>query len=146
MLIKFVTRTFYLIHLPCLHSYTHLAGPGSGGGSGGGGGGGAGGGAGGVGGGRRLFSDIPSHVQHLLEHQERQHFERASPSRRPVYRKIVSGMQGSVNPSAAAAYHLGVIYILYIIHVCTTTYTQLLNPRRIVFEVFVPLGNRVTRL
>ena len=45
---------------------------------------------------------MPAHVQHLLE--ERQHFERASPSRRPVYRKIVCGMQGSANSSMA--YHI----------------------------------------
>ena len=85
-------------------------GPGSSGGGGGGGGGGglgaaaATGGGGGGGGGRRLFSEVPVHVQHLLEHQERQHFERASPSRRPVYRKIVSGMQGS--GSFPVPYHI----------------------------------------
>ena len=69
-------------------------------------------GAGGGAGGRRLFSDMPAHVQHLLE--ERQHFERVSPSRRTVYRKIVSGMQGSANPSMA--YHLsGTVCVICIV-------------------------------
>ena len=111
-------------------------GAGGGGGSGGGGGGGSGvggvsQGAGGGAGGRRLFSDMPAHVQHLLE--ERQHFERVSPSRRTVYRKIVSGMQGSANPSMA--YHLSgtvcydnyvsevqVYYSLIIIHISVMIY------------------------
>ena len=61
---------------------------------GGGGGGGREGGGGGSAG-QRFFP--PHHMQHLLE--ERQHFERVSPSRRTVYRKIVSGMQGSAHPA-----------------------------------------------
>ncbi|CAI8013990.1 hypothetical protein GBAR_LOCUS8800 [Geodia barretti] len=99
---------------PITELLSQLSGTGSGSGGAGGGGGSGGGGSGGSGvgsmsqgagggaGGRRLFSDMPAHVQHLLE--ERQHFERVSPSRRTVYRKIVSGMQGSANPSMA--YHL----------------------------------------
>ena len=46
--------------------------------------------------GRRIPSDIPPHIQQLLE-QDRQSFERASPSRRPVYRKILIG-----NPSGSS--------------------------------------------
>ena len=42
---------------------------------------------------RRILSDVPSHIQQLLEQQERQVLERASPSRRP-YRKIVIGGGG----------------------------------------------------
>lgn len=42
--------------------------------------------------GRRLPSDIPPHIQQLLDHQDRQQtFERASPLRRPVYRKLLVG-------------------------------------------------------
>lgn len=40
------------------------------------------------GGSRRILSEVPLHIQQLLEQQERQGLERASPSRRP-YRKIV---------------------------------------------------------
>ncbi|XP_019864411.1 PREDICTED: E3 ubiquitin-protein ligase KCMF1-like isoform X2 [Amphimedon queenslandica] len=53
----------------------------------------------GGGGGRRLPSDIPPHIQQLLEHQERQQtFERASPLRRPVYRGA-GGTHSLFNPS-----------------------------------------------
>ena len=100
--------------LTCILVYTTGGGhaSGAGGGSSGNGGSGVGGGGvsvpavsvggGGGAGGRRFFPDMPVHVQHLLE--ERQHFDRVSPSRRTVYRKIVSGMQGSGNMSMG--YHL----------------------------------------
>lgn len=60
------------------------AGPHSGGG--GGNSAGTGGGSG-----RRLVSEFPPHIQQLLDQQERQAFERGSPMRRPVYRKLVAG-------------------------------------------------------
>ena len=66
--------------LPPLIRPPHHAGPGGGTGNS------ASGGGGGV---RRLISDVPPHIQQLLEQQDRQSFERGSPSRRLVYRKIV---------------------------------------------------------
>ncbi len=45
----------------------------------------------GAGSGRRPITEFPPHIQQLLEQQERQGFERGSPLRRPVYRKIVAG-------------------------------------------------------
>eukprot|EP00731_Ephydatia_muelleri_P020528 Em0013g255a len=56
------------------------------------------------GGTRRILSDVPSHIQQLLEQQERQVLERGSPSRRP-YRKIVisggpSGSEGAAGNGA----------------------------------------------
>ena len=54
-----------------------------------GGGGGSSGASGG--GGRRLISEFPPHIQQLLDHQDRQVLERASPLRRPVYRKVMPG-------------------------------------------------------
>ena len=50
----------------------------------------------GAGASRRLPSDLPPHIQQLLDQQERQGFDRSSPSRRPVYRKLlVGGPSGS---------------------------------------------------
>ncbi len=45
----------------------------------------------GAGASRRLPSDLPPHIQQLLDQQELQSFERSSPSRRPVYRKLLIG-------------------------------------------------------
>ncbi len=48
-------------------------------------------------GGRRLApSDMPPHIQQLLDQQERQVLERRSPLRRPMYRKITSGGGGGL--------------------------------------------------
>lgn len=47
------------------------------------------------GGTRRILSDVPSHIQQLLEQQERQVLERGSPSRRPYRKIIISGGPGS---------------------------------------------------
>lgn len=58
------------------------AGPNSGSGSGNSAGSGASG--------RRLISEFPPHIQQLLDQQERQAFERGSPLRRPMYRKVVT--------------------------------------------------------
>ena len=81
---------------PLPHTPTPHAGPGSGPGSGA-----SGVGGGGVGGGgRRIISDVPPHIQQLLEQQDRQAFERGSPSRRPVYRKII-GIPSSEGLSTA---------------------------------------------
>lgn len=55
------------------------------------GGSGTGGGGGGGAEGRRPLSDFPTHIQQLLDQQERQAFERGSPLRRPVYRKVLAG-------------------------------------------------------
>jgi len=65
---------------PITELLSQLSGPGGGAGNSASGGG---------GGGRRLISDVPPHIQQLLEQQDRQSFERGSPSRRLVYRKIV---------------------------------------------------------
>ena len=78
------------------HTPPPHAGPGGGPGSGA-----SGVGGGGVGGGgRRIISDVPPHIQQLLEQQDRQAFERGSPSRRPVYRKII-GIPSSEGLSTA---------------------------------------------
>ncbi len=46
-------------------------------------------------GGQRLApTDVPPHIQQLLDQQERQALERRSPLRRPMYRKITSGAGG----------------------------------------------------
>lgn len=63
---------------PITELLTQLSGPNSGGGGGGGGSG------------RRLISEFPPHLQQLLDQQDRQAFERGSPLRRPVYRKLVA--------------------------------------------------------
>lgn len=41
--------------------------------------------------GRRLVTEFPPHIQQLLDQQDRQAFERGSPLRRPVYRKVIAG-------------------------------------------------------
>lgn len=64
-------------------------------------GGGSGSGAGVGGSGRRLVSEFPPHIQQLLDQQERQAFERGSPLRRPVYRKLVAG--SGITPSYEGA-------------------------------------------
>ena len=82
-------------HLPP-HTPPPHAGPGGGPGSSA-----SGVGVGGAGGGgRRIISDVPPHIQQLLEQQDRQAFERGSPSRRPVYRKII-GIPSSEGLSTA---------------------------------------------
>ena len=53
--------------------------------------------SGGTGASRRLPSELPPHIQQLLDQQELQSFERSSPSRRPVYRKLLIG-----GPSASS--------------------------------------------
>ena len=61
------------------------------------------------GGSRRLVPEVPAHIQQLLEHQERQAFERGSPLRRPVYRKVItpgSGESGGPNTEGTTATYL----------------------------------------
>lgn len=81
---------------PIAELLSQLSGPNSGGG----GSGGAVGNSGASGSsGRRLISEFPPHIQQLLDQQERQTFERGSPMRRPVYRKLVTsgGLPPSIN-------------------------------------------------
>lgn len=52
--------------------------------------GGSGGGGTGPSGRRIVHAEVPSHIQQLLDHQERQALERVSPSRRPIYRKVLA--------------------------------------------------------
>ena len=84
-----------------IHTSRTYTGPSSGSGAGNSGGAGlsigGSGGAGGGGSGRRLISEFPPHIQQLLDQQDRQGFERGSPLRRPVYRKVVAG-SGIVPP------------------------------------------------
>lgn len=53
------------------------------------------GGGGGPGARRLIPSDVPPHIQQMLDPPERQALERRSPLRRPMYRKIVSGASGT---------------------------------------------------
>lgn len=74
---------------PITELLTQLSGPNGGSGA-------SGNSSGGVTSGRRLITEFPLHIQQLLDQQERQAFERGSPLRRPVYRKVVAA--GGVAP------------------------------------------------
>ena len=90
---------------------------------------GSGGGSSGASGGsgRRLISEFPPHIQQLLDQQDRQGFERGSPLRRPVYRKVVAGSgiapsiqyDGSLPtyllPGTAAVHVMGQAITLYLL-------------------------------
>ena len=81
-----------------------------------------------AGSGRRLITEFPPNIQQLLDQQDRQAFERGSPIRRPVYRKVIAG--GGVAPpmhydNSLPTYLLPGIVILPVLQCCVMMFALL---------------------